>query len=155
MAKEDSSGLPISMSGTGGLGTVTGGSFPAAIWTAFMRDSLKKKPVVDFQAPPDEALAPIECPDFIETDLKEIPLGCPIPEVVNEFGPESTGSDPTAVDPVPAEPAPVEPAPVEPAPVEPAPVEPAPVEPAPVEQPINEFGPEPAPTDQPIDEGRP
>jgi hypothetical protein len=150
MAKEDSSGLPISMSGTGGLGTVTGGSFPAAIWTAFMRDSLKKKPVVDFQAPPDEALAPIECPDFIETDLKEIPLGCPIPEVVNEFGPESTGSDPTAVDPVPAEPAPVEPAPVEP-----APVEPAPVEPAPVEQPINEFGPEPAPTDQPIDEGRP
>ena len=140
MAKEDSSGLPISMSGTGGLGTVTGGSFPAAIWTAFMRDSLKKKPVVDFQAPPEEALAPIECPDFIETDLKEIPLGCPIPEVVNEFGPESTGSDPTAVDPVPAEP---------------APVGPAPVEPAPVEQPINEFGPDPAPTDQPIDEGRP
>ena len=150
MAKEDSSGMPISMSGTGGLGTVTGGSFPAAIWTAFMRDSLKKQPVVNFQAPPDEALTPIDCPDFIETDLEEIPLGCPIPEVVNEFGPENTESDPAAVDP-----APVDPAPVDPAPVDPAPVDPAAVDPAPVEQPINEFGPEPAPTDQPIDEGRP
>jgi hypothetical protein len=110
-----------------------------------MRDSLKNQPVVDFQAPPDDALTPIECPDFIETDLEEIPLGCPIPEVVNEFGPENTESDP----------APVDPAPVDPAPVDPAPVDPAPVDPAPVEQPINEFGPEPAPTDQPIDEGRP
>ena len=140
MAKEDSSGIPISMSGTGGLRTVTGGSFPAAIWTAFMRDSLKKAPVVDFQAPPDEALDPIECPDFIDTDLEEIPLGCPIPEVVNEFGPENTGPDPAITDP---------------AVTDPAPAEPAPAEPAPAEQPINEFGPEPAPTDQPIDEGRP
>ncbi len=125
MAKEDPSGMPISMSGTGGLSTVTGGSFPAAIWSAFMKDSLKNEPVIDFPAPPDSALTPIECPDFIETDLEELPYGCPIPEVVNEFGPENTGSDPAIV------------------------------EPTPTAAPTDEFGPEPAPTDQPIDEGRP
>ncbi len=125
MAKEDSSGMPISMSGTGGLSTVTGGSFPAAIWSAFMIDALKKEPIVDFPAPPDSALTPIECPDFIETDLEELPYGCPIPEVVNEFGPENTVSDPATV------------------------------EPTPTAAPTDEFGPEPAPTDQPIDEGRP
>jgi membrane peptidoglycan carboxypeptidase len=129
MAKEDSSGIPISMSGTGGLTTVTGGSFPAAIWTAFMKDALKKEPVVDFPAPPDSAFTPVKCPDFIETDLSEIPFGCPIPEVVNEFGP-----DPAAPVPVPVDPAQT---------------------PEPTAEPTNEFGPEPAPTDQPIDEGRP
>lgn len=129
MAKEDANGIPISMSGTGGLTTVTGGSFPAAIWTAFMKDALKKEPVVDFPAPPESVFTPIECPDFIETDLEEIPFGCPIPEIVNEFGPENTGSDPATVDPNQTD--------------------------TPTNAPTNEFGPEPAPTDQPIDEGRP
>ncbi len=125
MAKEDASGIPISMSGTGGLTTVTGGSFPAAIWTAFMKDALKKEPVMDFPAPPDNVFTPVECPDFIETDLEEIPFGCPIPEVVNEFGPENTGSDPATVDSNQTE------------------------------TPTNEFGPDAPPTDQLVDEGRP
>jgi membrane carboxypeptidase/penicillin-binding protein len=92
MAKEDSSGKPISMSGTGGLRTVTGGSFPAAIWTAFMRDALKNEPIMEFAPPPGDALTPIDCPDFIEADLDDIPAGCPVPEVLNEFGPEGQGS---------------------------------------------------------------
>ena len=117
------------MSGTGGLKTVTGGSFPASIWSAFMKDALKKKPVAEFPAPPENALTPIECPDFIETDLEEIPFGCPIPEIVTEFGPENTGSDPVVTDSN------------------------QPVVPEPTA--TNEFGPEPAPTDEPVDEGRP
>lgn len=125
MAKEDSNGIPISMSGTGGLATVTGGSFPGSIWTAFMKDALKKEPVMDFPAPPDDVFTPVECPDFIETDLEEIPFGCPIPEVINEFGPENTGSDPATVDFNETE------------------------------APTNEFGPDAPPTDPPIDEGRP
>lgn len=125
MAKEDSNGIPISMSGTGGLATVTGGSFPGSIWTAFMKDALKKEPVMDFPAPPDNVFTPVECPDFIETDLEEIPFGCPIPEVINEFGPENTGSDPATVDANETE------------------------------APTNEFGPDAPPTDQLIDEGRP
>lgn len=125
MAKEDSNGIPISMSGTGGLTTVTGGSFPGSIWTAFMRDALKKEPVMDFPAPPDNVFTPVECPDFIETDLEEIPFGCPIPEIINEFGPENTGPDPAAVDSNENE------------------------------TPANEFGPDAPPTDQLVDEGRP
>ena len=106
MAKEDSSGMPISMSGTGGLRTVTGGSFPAAMWTAFMRDALKNQPVVEFAAPPEDALVPLECPDFIEADLEDIPYGCPVPEIVNEFGPEEgMGSGPDPFEEVPADPA--------------------------------------------------
>jgi hypothetical protein len=90
-----------------------------------MKDALKKEPVMDFPAPPDNVFTPVECPDFIETDLEEIPFGCPIPEVVNEFGPENTGSDPATVDSNQTE------------------------------TPTNEFGPDAPPTDQLVDEGRP
>ncbi len=39
------------LNGIGGLTSVTGGSFPARIWTAFMRGALKGEPVLDFPAP--------------------------------------------------------------------------------------------------------
>lgn len=133
MAKEDPSGLPISMSGTGGLDTVTGGSFPAAIWTAFMRDALKDEPVAEFASPPASALLPVECPEFIEVDLDDIPTGCPIPEILNEFEPDAgTGSGPD-------------------------PVETEQIEPVLPVEPSNEFGGDPATgfEDPTLDEGRP
>ena len=80
---------------------------------------------MEFPAPPESVYTPIECPDFIETDLEEIPFGCPIPEVINEFGPENTGSDPAAVDSGESG------------------------------APVNEFGPDSPPTDPLSDEGRP
>lgn len=40
-----------SLNGIGGLTSVTGGSFPARIWTAFMKGALKNEPVLDFPAP--------------------------------------------------------------------------------------------------------
>ena len=40
-----------SLNGIGGLNSVTGGSFPARIWTAFMKGALKGEPVMDFPAP--------------------------------------------------------------------------------------------------------
>ena len=40
-----------SLNGIGGLTSVTGGSFPARIWTAFMKGALKGQPVLDFPAP--------------------------------------------------------------------------------------------------------
>ncbi len=133
MAKEDAEGIPISMSGTGGLRTVTGGSFPAAIWTSFMKDALKKEPIVEFEAPPKDATVPLKCPDFIDTDISKIPYGCPVPEVQNEFGNETPVQDPVVV---PEE---------SPTDV----VTPEPTDTAPT----NEFGPEPE--GPPIDEGRP
>jgi membrane peptidoglycan carboxypeptidase len=39
------------LNGIGGLTSVTGGSFPARIWTAFMKGALKGQPVMDFPAP--------------------------------------------------------------------------------------------------------
>ena len=49
--KEDDKGIPVTLRGTGGLKTVTGGSFPARIWTAFMKAALKDVPVSKFVAP--------------------------------------------------------------------------------------------------------
>lgn len=40
-----------SLRGTGGLKTVTGGSFPARIWTAYMKGALKGEPLLDFPEP--------------------------------------------------------------------------------------------------------
>ena len=39
------------LNGIGGLNSVTGGSFPARIWTAFMKGALKGEPVLDFPEP--------------------------------------------------------------------------------------------------------
>lgn len=50
-AKEDKNGKPISLKGTGGLSTVTGGSFPARIWTAFFKAAMKDVPVEKFHLP--------------------------------------------------------------------------------------------------------
>ncbi len=55
--KQDAKGMPISLRGTGGLSTVTGGSFPARIWTAFMKAALAKTPKTDF-VPPQVILPP-------------------------------------------------------------------------------------------------
>ncbi|MSV38927.1 MAG: penicillin-binding protein [Actinobacteria bacterium] len=40
-----------SLNGIGGLTSLTGGTFPAKIWTAFMKGALKGEPVMDFPAP--------------------------------------------------------------------------------------------------------
>jgi membrane peptidoglycan carboxypeptidase len=40
-----------SLNGIGGLTSVTGGSFPARIWTAFMKGALRDEPVMSFPAP--------------------------------------------------------------------------------------------------------
>ena len=49
------------LNGIGGLTSVTGGSFPARIWTAFMKGALKGEPVMTFPAPANVGgLEPIE-----------------------------------------------------------------------------------------------
>ena len=40
-----------SLNGIGGMTSVTGGSFPARIWTQFMKGALKGEPVMEFPAP--------------------------------------------------------------------------------------------------------
>jgi membrane peptidoglycan carboxypeptidase len=65
LTKDGSDGLPVSLSGVGGLSTVTGGSFPAAIFTAFMKGALEGSPVQQFTEPaelPTASPSPTESP---------------------------------------------------------------------------------------------
>ena len=50
--KDGPDGQPMTLSGTGGMRTVTGGSFPARIFTAFMKGALKDIPAKQFGALP-------------------------------------------------------------------------------------------------------
>ena len=92
MAKEDADGMPVSLSGTGGLSTVTGGSFPAAMWTAFMKAALEGQPVLEFPEPPDGVTDPLDCPSSIASEDEEVPLGCPTPSVIPEFTPDPSAT---------------------------------------------------------------
>ena len=51
MAKSDKDGNMVTLEGTGGLSSVTGGSFPAQMWTAFNRGALEGLPVETFEMP--------------------------------------------------------------------------------------------------------
>ena len=57
-----------SLNGIGGLNSVTGGSFPARIWNAYMKAALKGQPELDF-APPSHigGTDPFKIPDPIPT----------------------------------------------------------------------------------------
>ena len=107
MAKEVD-GVPVSLSGTGGLGTVTGGSFPAAIWTAFMKAALEGSPVAEFPAPPAGVKVPQNCPNVLPQDGTEIPIGCPTPAAI-EFEPSAIPSDLISQEPIPVDSAPAVP----------------------------------------------
>jgi membrane peptidoglycan carboxypeptidase len=50
--KDGPDGQPVSLSGTGGMQSVTGGSYPARIFTAYMMGALKDLPVQKFAALP-------------------------------------------------------------------------------------------------------
>lgn len=70
MSKQDENGNPISLNGTGGLGSVTGGSFPARIFSAFMSAALKNEPKIKFPtstATPTSTVLPTDTPTSTET----------------------------------------------------------------------------------------
>ncbi|HEY7822792.1 MAG TPA: transglycosylase domain-containing protein, partial [Acidimicrobiia bacterium] len=95
MTKENKDGIPVSLSGTGGREMVTGGSFPAAIWTGFMKGALKKTDVENFPKPPKNKLRGMDCPEFFSPDMDEVPLGCPTPEPLEDpFVDEANPEDP-------------------------------------------------------------
>ena len=109
LTKENKKGIPVSLSGTGGRETVTGGSFPAAIWTGFMKGALKKTDVAEFPDPPKGSLKGMDCPEILPPDMEEVPLGCPTPEVIEDFGPdpgleEANPEDPEQLGPDQGEP---------------------------------------------------
>ena len=54
LVKDGADGQPVTLRGTGGMQSVTGGSFPADIWTAFMRAALEGQAVEEFTSPAGE-----------------------------------------------------------------------------------------------------
>ena len=62
--------------GIGGLNSVTGGSFPARIWTAFMRGALKGQPVLQF--PPPANISGTQ-PTPVALFVNGVPTSAPIP----------------------------------------------------------------------------
>ncbi|MFM7624088.1 MAG: hypothetical protein ACKO5V_04635, partial [Actinomycetota bacterium] len=57
-----------SLNGIGGLTSVTGGSFPARIWNAYMKVALKGQPKLDFLPPVNiGGTEPLAIPDPIPT----------------------------------------------------------------------------------------
>ncbi|NCV16875.1 MAG: penicillin-binding protein [Actinobacteria bacterium] len=57
-----------SLNGIGGLNSVTGGSFPARIWNAYMKAALKGQPKLDFPAPTlIGGVEPFPIPDPVAT----------------------------------------------------------------------------------------
>jgi membrane peptidoglycan carboxypeptidase len=53
LVKDGADGKPTTLSGVGGMSSVTGGSFPARIWTAFMRGALEGTEATPFVEPAD------------------------------------------------------------------------------------------------------
>lgn len=50
--RDGKDGNPVSLSGLGGGGNLTGGNYPTRVWTAFMKGALQGQPVIPFpQAP--------------------------------------------------------------------------------------------------------
>ena len=54
MVKNDANGNNISLSGTGGMSLVTGGSYPAQIWTSYMSQAMADLPVEEFVDPENQ-----------------------------------------------------------------------------------------------------
>jgi membrane peptidoglycan carboxypeptidase len=123
LTKDGADGLPVSLSGVGGLSTVTGGSFPAAIFTAFMKGALDGLPVQDFTEPtsmptasptvtesptesPTPTVTPTETPTPTVTPTETptptvTPTDTPTPSVTPTDTPTPTGA-PTAAGGSPA-----------------------------------------------------
>jgi len=75
--KDGPDGQPVSLSGTGGMTSVTGGSYPARIFTAYMKGALKDLPVQKFPdlptgqpngANPTESPSPSAVPSLAPVD---------------------------------------------------------------------------------------
>jgi membrane peptidoglycan carboxypeptidase len=80
MVKQDAKGNPISLAGTGGMKSVTGGSFPALMWTAYMKAAHVGLPVLEFA--PSPGVIPINtAPAIPDPDETLIPIVVPTPTI--------------------------------------------------------------------------
>jgi membrane peptidoglycan carboxypeptidase len=86
MVKDDENGNPITLRGTGGRASVTGGSFPAAIFAQYMRAALADVEPRGFVKPVD---VPTATPTPVESDT---PTPVPTVTVTETQEPDTTAS---------------------------------------------------------------
>lgn len=83
--KDGPDGQPMTLSGTGGMRSVTGGSYPARIWTAFMKGALDGTKATSFGALPagvPDGAQPTDTPTPVTTDPGVVAT---VPVVVPKF----------------------------------------------------------------------
>jgi len=90
-------GADASLAGFGGRDTVTGGSFPASVWTAFMQGALAGTEVVDFQEPAyvNGGNQPVSTGDPEPPPTSEAPSASPTPSEPPSAPPTSEPPTPT------------------------------------------------------------
>ncbi len=109
MVKNDAAGNNVSLSGTGGLSSVTGGSFPGQIWTAYMSQAMADLPVEEFVDPETiyqdnnlDTFQPTEPTDQPSQSPTDIPTPTPTETTPTpEPTPTPTPPTPTPVPPTP------------------------------------------------------
>ncbi len=100
--KDGPDGKPMTLSGTGGMTSVTGGSYPARIFTAYMKGALKDVPVKKFAGLPagqPNGAHPTDSPSPLPSPVVTTPSASPTP-VAKISVPDLTGltkDDVTAV----------------------------------------------------------
>jgi membrane peptidoglycan carboxypeptidase len=104
LVKDGSDGDPVSMSGVGGMRSVTGGSFPARIWTAFMKAALDGQPVETFVEPANLPTATPTPSPSVTVSPTTSPSATP--SATTSPSPSASPSDTTTPSPTPTSPSP-------------------------------------------------
>ncbi len=122
-SKDDEEGMPVSLSGTGGMSAFYGSGYPARVWTAFMRGALDGKPALEFPDPVDPpsggGFTPSPTPTPTPTDeptadpsdsatpgVSGSPTGSPAPSPTGSPAPSPTPSPTSPATSPPASPTP-------------------------------------------------
>ncbi len=96
--KDGKDGNPVSLAGLGGGGSVTGGGYPARVWTAFMTAALENLPVEQF-ATPAPSVVPDDSPSASPSQSSTDPSPSPSPSESSE----SPSPTPSSSSPEPPE----------------------------------------------------
>lgn len=97
--KDGPDGQPMTLSGTGGMETVTGGSYPARIFTQYMKNALVDVPVTKFAplpkgqpngAKPTDSPSPSALPTVSPTPTQTVANSVLVPDVTRENAVDAT-----------------------------------------------------------------
>jgi membrane peptidoglycan carboxypeptidase len=101
--RDGKDGNPVTLSGLGGGGSLTGGNYPTRVWTAFMKGALQGQPTLQFAQPPN--VTPSASPSPTPT-ATPTPLPSPSSSQTATATPTPTASPTKSTTPTPTAPLP-------------------------------------------------